>query len=244
MPLPPMKVSHERFELPQGWMHYAQVGHQGRPLVCLHGGTGNWTNYRPLIRHLAGDHQIWAPEIRGHGRTPWQEGTTLESIYDDLIRFLATLPRPFVLLSHSFGGYFGVRLAAEHPDWVSHLVVMNSARVIPRSLPFRVLRWITPLCGLLARPEGVISTGSRVTRLLIDEVIPGWDLQPYYPRVRCPSMVILGRLDPLIPLALGRQSAGQLGARRLEVLPWGMHVAMWERPGTIHRWLREFLDQA
>lgn len=241
-----MKFEHRRFPLQGGhqdWLHSVQGGNpEGHPLLCLHGATGNWTNYRPLLKYLVHDHAIWAADMRGHGRSPWADPCSINDFYRDLERFAEGLPKPFRLCAHSFGGYFGVRMAAEHPDWVSHLVVFNSASTIPRGLPFRLLRWTCPILDLISRPEGVISSGSRVTAHLMDHVLQHWDLDPYYSRVECPTLVVLGALDPLIPVAHARRCGERFANGRVQVFPLGMHVAMWERPALIHRWMRELFS--
>ena len=241
-----MNVSHRRFALPNGpshWLHVVSGGLLAGPtMVCLHGATGNWSNYRPLMGYFAHDYRIEAPEMRGHGRTPWPGPWSLEQFYQDMESFLQTLPKPILLLAHSFGGYFGLRLTAEHPDWISHLVLLNTGSHIPRGLPFQFLRLTTPLCSLVKRPEGAIATDSEVTRHLMDHVLPDWDCQPFYSRLQRPVLTIAGRLDPLIPVGLVRASAQNIARQQTRILPWGMHVAMWERPALLNDWIRQFIS--
>lgn len=231
---------YERFGRPHGWLHAVRPHRIGAPtMLVLHGASGNWTNYRPLIRYFRHTHAIHSLDLRGHGRSGWPGDSTLDDFFQDVEAYAATLPRPFELVAHSFGGYLGVRLAAEHPDWVSRLTLLNTGWSIPQGLPYRLMRWLTPYAGLLARPEGIISTGSAITAYLMDHILPDWDCRPYYPRVMCPTMTVLGGLDPMIPLSVGRESAALLGSR-LHVLPVGFHVSMWEQPGRIAGWMRRF----
>jgi len=239
-----MQFFHRRHALPPGsaqWLHAVSGGlAQGPTMLCLHGATGNWTNYRPLMKHFA-DYRIEAPEMRGHGRTPWAGPCSLDELYYDLEHFAERLPKPMLTLAHSFGGYFGLRLAATHPDWVSHLVLFNTAHTIPRGLPFKSLRWTTPLCNRIASPEGLIATNSLVTEYLMDVLLPHWDCRPLYPRLQCPVLVVAGGLDPLIPINLALASADLMPVSRVRVLPVGGHVAMWERPALLNHWIRDFL---
>jgi len=236
---------HRRFALSsQAWLHTVEGGQpQAHSLVCLHGATGNWSNYRPLLRWFSHDHRIACADLPGHGRSPWTHNHSLDELYQQLLQFVAAQPKPIRLVAHSFGGYFGVRMAAEHPDWFSHLVIFNSASHIPRGLPFRVCSYFTPFCDWIAHPEGVLASGSAVTAYLMREVLQDWDLRPFYGRVRCPVLVVLGRLDPLIPWKLGQWSAAQMERSRCQILPLGMHICMWERPRQLQTWMRQLFAE-
>jgi pimeloyl-ACP methyl ester carboxylesterase len=160
-------------------------------------------------------------------------------MYSDIEQVASTLPRPFHLTAHSFGGYFAVRLAATRPDWVDSLMLMNTASHIPAGLAMRVVGLASPLTELLSSPEGLLSTGGDITRFLIEQLVPEWDCEPYYPKIDCPTLVVLGGLDPLVPLALGKQSAGRIAGATTKVLPVGFHIAMWEQPRRLAEWFRE-----
>lgn len=236
-----------RFLLPGSplrWLNLVTGGPADKPpLLCLHGGTGNWSNFRPLLAHLQSDFRCFLPELRGHGLSPWSGPCNLDELYADVEEVAATLPHPFTLAAHSFGGYFAVRLAAEHPDWVSALMLMNTASHIPAGLAMRVVGLASPLSEFLSSPEGLLSTGGDTTRYLIEQLVPEWDCTPFYARIVCPALVVLGGLDPLVPVALGRESARQISADT-RVLPVGFHIAMWEQPRRLAEWLRELTQRS
>ena len=241
-----MKVVHQRFALQpedEGWLHSVLTGNpSGHSLVCLHGATGNWSNYRPLLKHLASDHRIACADLPGHGRSPWTHNYTLEELYQQLLQFVAAQPKPIRLVAHSFGGYFGVRMVAEHPDWFSHLVLFNSAGHIPRGLPYRICQLFVPYADRVAHPEGMLASNGRVTSYLMGQVLQDWDLDRYYPQIQCPALVVLGKLDPLIPWQLGQQCAQRMSQARCQILPWGMHICMWEQPTQLNRWMRQLFE--
>ena len=241
-----MNVSHGQFHLPHDQGRHLHTVSGGRPdgptLLCLHGATGNWSNYRPLLKHFADHYRLEAVDMRGHGRSPWQAGT-LEDFYQDLESYVATLPKPILLLAHSFGGYFGVRLAATHPDWFTHMVLFNTAKRLTRGISVQVLRLFCRFCDLIARPEGVIASGSVVTKYLVDNVLADWTWEPYYASIRCPVLGIAGLFDPLIPYMLARSSLKPFANHRFHTLPWGFHIAMWERPALLHRWITRFVEE-
>lgn len=160
-------------------------------------------------------------------------------MYADIELVAASLPQPFHLAAHSFGGYFAVRLAATRPEWVRSLLLMNTASHIPSGLAMRVVGLASPLTEFLSSPEGLLSTGGDTTRFLIEQLVPEWDCEPYYAQICCPTLVVLGGLDPLVPLALGKESAGRIQGAVTKVLPVGFHIAMWEQPRRLAEWFRE-----
>lgn len=50
-------------------LNYALGPKNGPPLVLLHGGSGCWQNLYPIIPDLATNWHIFAPDLRGHGKS-------------------------------------------------------------------------------------------------------------------------------------------------------------------------------
>lgn len=89
-----------------------RAGH-GPPLVLLHGFTGTWGHWRPLLGELASGHEVIAPTISGHyGGPPYPADlpTTMEGGADALERRLDELG---VEQAHFVGNSMGGSLALE-----------------------------------------------------------------------------------------------------------------------------------
>ena len=85
-----------------------------------------WT---PVMDRLAGDYQVAAFDLLGHGGSPvpddlleYTRDRALDDI-DDLIDLLARAP---VLIGHSLGGYLALAHAATRPGVARGLVVLNT----------------------------------------------------------------------------------------------------------------------
>lgn len=107
------------------------VGGSGRPVVFLHGwGLGHRTYKRALRRLVEAGSRVYAPAMPGFGGTADlpQEDFSLHGYADWVESFLSAvgLDEPILLAGHSFGGGVAIRTAAQAPDRVSQLVVINS----------------------------------------------------------------------------------------------------------------------
>jgi len=115
-----------------GDMAVLDFGDPDRPvdLVFVHANGFNAMTYRSLLAPLAGALRIWAPDLRGHGRSDlparplgrrnWSDHR------DDLVALLQSLEGPPVALAgHSMGGTAALLAAAARPDRVSRLVLLD-----------------------------------------------------------------------------------------------------------------------
>lgn len=93
-------------------IYYEEIGN-GPPLLMLHGGTGT-IDPNPAS---ANRFQVFAPNLRGHGRTANPNWTlSYDLLADDAAAFIRALrlDRPFVV-GYSDGGNTALRLAMKYP---------------------------------------------------------------------------------------------------------------------------------
>lgn len=115
-----------------GEMAVLDFGDPARPvdLIFAHANGFNAYTYRSLLQPLSGALRIWAPDLRGHGRSqlparPEGRRSWLDH-RDDLIALLDAVEGPPVALAgHSIGGTSGLLAAAERPDRVSRLLLLD-----------------------------------------------------------------------------------------------------------------------
>ncbi|RZJ47215.1 MAG: alpha/beta hydrolase [Brevundimonas sp.] len=115
-----------------GDMSVLDFGDPKRPvdLVFVHANGFNAMTYRTLLAPLSGTLRIWAPDLRGHGHSTLPADPARRRGWgdhrDDLASLLDTLDGPPVVLAgHSMGGTSALLAAAERPDKVSKLVLMD-----------------------------------------------------------------------------------------------------------------------
>jgi pimeloyl-ACP methyl ester carboxylesterase len=108
----------------------------GRPVVLLHEQGELASRWQRVVRGLAGDHRLIAPDLPGHGGSRLPEGR-LDA--DRVLAWLGelidrTCPTPPVVVGHMLGGAMALRFGLEHPDKLDRLVVIDTFG----------LRWFRP----------------------------------------------------------------------------------------------------
>jgi pimeloyl-ACP methyl ester carboxylesterase len=100
----------------------------GRPLVLLTGTGSTMAEWDPaLLRLLARQHRLILFDYPGVGRSGAWHGTSFDSLAEvtaGLMRAIGV--RRADILGWSMGGFVAQRLAVEHPEMVSHLILAGT----------------------------------------------------------------------------------------------------------------------
>lgn len=97
---------------------YYELEGSGEPLALVHGSWGDATNWRFVVPGLAESFRVLAYDRRGHSRSerPDKPGSVDED-GDDLAALLEALDlAPAHVVTNSWGGNIGLRLATRRPD--------------------------------------------------------------------------------------------------------------------------------
>lgn len=223
----------------------------GTPVVLLHGLSGSSRWWSKNVEALAAKHLVAAVDLTGFGRTTSFFGlpATLPSFGEVtalLARWMETLGEPAHLVGHSMGGQIAIRLAAERPDLVRSLLLVNSAGMPFKLDPFPHLRPLPkpPFGGpriaqvllpdfLRAGPTSIAVASARVLR---------GDMRAWMREVKVPTLLVWGENDPLVPLRFGEAMQREIPNARLIVIPRAAHNTMWDAAEEFNRVAMEFLD--
>jgi pimeloyl-ACP methyl ester carboxylesterase len=108
-------------------LNYAEGPASGSPLVMLHGGSGRWQLYSEVLAELAEHFHVYAPDLRGHGKSGWvPRGYTIRDYVADISTFLQQVSGTAVLMGHSMGGVLAAATAKACPDLVQALVLVDA----------------------------------------------------------------------------------------------------------------------
>jgi pimeloyl-ACP methyl ester carboxylesterase len=105
-------------------INYAEGPENGPAVVLLHGGSANWQYCGGLIETLSVHWHVYAPDLRGHGksgRVPW--GYSVREYATDAGAFLQQVSGPAALFGHSLGGIAAVMTASLYQREVRALLV-------------------------------------------------------------------------------------------------------------------------
>jgi lipase len=111
-------------------LHVSEWGDPAAPpVICLHGVTGHGGRFRKLAEErLADRFHVVAPDLRGHGRSTWDEPWDLGTHVGDV---LDTVEGPATWIGHSFGGRLVMEITAKRPDLVQRAVLLDPAIFAP-----------------------------------------------------------------------------------------------------------------
>lgn len=97
-----------------GRIHYARGPENGPPLLLIHGQTGCWQDYGPVLSRLSRRWQVFAVDCYGHGQSSHDPSRySIAANGEDLIWLLReVIGSPAVVSGHSSGGLLAAYVAA------------------------------------------------------------------------------------------------------------------------------------
>lgn len=219
--------------------------------MLIHGLSGSSRWWMRNFDALAERHLVAAVDLVGFGRSHRAIIPEILPAFGEvsalLARWLETFGEPVHLVGHSMGGQLAIRLAAERPELVRSLMLVNSA-----GMPFK----LDPLAHLRPLPRPPFG-GPRIAQVLLPDFVRAGptsvvvasarvlrgDMRTWMHGIRAPTLLVWGENDPLVPLRYGKAMQQEIAGSRLIVIPRAAHVSMWDAPEEFNRiataWLEE-----
>jgi pimeloyl-ACP methyl ester carboxylesterase len=141
-----MDLSSARIKTNGVTLHVVQSGPVDGPLIILlHGFPEFWYGWRKQIPALArAGFRVWAPDQRGYNtsdKPPRMRDYRLDVLTDDIAGLIEQSGRRRVtVVGHDWGGAVAWWLAANYPELVERLVILN----VPHPLVMQRLLWTDP----------------------------------------------------------------------------------------------------
>jgi pimeloyl-ACP methyl ester carboxylesterase len=136
-------ISHEYAEVNGVRLHYAKAG-KGPLMVFLHGFPEFWYEWKNQIAEFSRDHTVVAPDMRGYNLSSKPKELSdyqMPKLVEDVRALTSHLlgcrgqastndpneacPR-FTLVAHDWGGVVAWVFAAQHPEMLDKLVIVNA----------------------------------------------------------------------------------------------------------------------
>ena len=130
---------------------------EGPTVILLHGLAGTKLSYLPLVPALARRYRVVLPDLPGHGESTKPRGSYTPAYFARVIQSLLDeldAPRA-ALVGNSMGGRIAMEVAAEAPERVSAMALLDPAAA---GLPFPLY---ARLLGMLPRGVGAVPVPLR-----------------------------------------------------------------------------------
>jgi pimeloyl-ACP methyl ester carboxylesterase len=161
-----------RFDTGEVTLNYVEGPNNGAPLVLIPAQTGTWESYQRVLVPLSRRFQVFAVDVRGHGRSSWTTGDySWNSVGRDLESFLRhVVRRPAIVSGNSSGGLIALWLAANARDCVSGIVIEDAPLFSAEWPRFRdrdrfVYQGLVRAVAALGRPDRDLADYFRGTEL-------------------------------------------------------------------------------
>jgi haloacetate dehalogenase len=126
----------EHVELSEATLRVRHGG-SGPPVVLLHGHPRTHATWHRVAPVLAEHHTVVCPDLRGYGQSSKPPTTEDHAPYskrvlaNDIVELMAELGHErFAVVGHDRGCYVAFRLALDHPEVATHLVVMDGVPIL------------------------------------------------------------------------------------------------------------------
>lgn len=228
-------------------MNFIEIGQGDKPTVVFaHGWARSHHDFIPAAESLGASAKSMLVDLPGFGETPRPEKAWDTRDYaDHVAQFLAEKNiGPVVWVGHSFGGRIGLRLAVNHPDLLSGLVIVAGAglprqksawsrwRSSFRRRQFRILRALAGknerrranLEKTYGSPDYVQSKALGLRDIFVKAVSE--DQSADLPRIVARTELLYGARDDETPVELGQRMSALIPNARLTVCPAYDHFSL------------------
>lgn len=173
----------------------------------------------------------------------------------------------FALAGHSMGGYVALEIMRRAPERVLRLALLNTharpdtpesianrrrlmalaetdfpgvmAQLAPKLLAPQHLKEV----GLIGKMSGMaLATGKEAFLRQQRAIIARPDSRPHLGAIACPTLVVAGRDDAIMPVEWLEELARGIPGARLEVIEDCGHMATLEQPGRVTALLADWLQ--
>lgn len=266
--------------LPGLTVHIRDEGpREGVPVVLIHGSNASLHTWAPWVARLGDKYRIITFDEPVHGLTgPAPDGRYTQAVY---AKVLAAVVRErglgkFVVGGNSMGGGIAARYAADHPNRILGLILVDASgapypdglggtspvvKVMRLPLIRDYIAGLTPRWLIAKSLDGAVSVKSVVTPAVVDRY---WELLRYpgnrvatierfaqgydsiaaadLARIDAPALILWGRQDQFIPVALAAYFERALRHSRTMIYDGVGHLPMEETPDRSAADVRMFLD--
>jgi pimeloyl-ACP methyl ester carboxylesterase len=222
----------------------------GDALVLMHGGVSDSRFFEANIGPLSERFHVYAPDRRGHGRTPDVEGPmSFEAMVDDTVALLdEVVGGPAHLVGHSNGAFVGLLTALRRPDLVRRLVLVSAGFHRDGLLPAAADFDPDAVAAALGASYGEVSPdGEEHFRVVVEKAAELESKEPALPEERLrevkPRTLLMFGDDDLVTLEHINATYEGIPDSELAIVPGTSHFLLQEKAQLCNRIILEFLTE-
>ncbi len=236
-----------------------RVGGTGSPVVLLHGWGAESGTFQSVFDSLSSSHQVYSLDLPGFGLSEippiaWDAidyAKLLSSFLDKLNIKKASL------IGHSYGGRISIVIAAEEPEKIEKVILVNSAGIKPRRTLKFYCKYLLARIGRIFRRLGRF--GNQLANRIADRVgsrdykeagpmrgtmvkSVNQDLNPFLSKISAETLLIWGEDDNDTPVSSGRKMENEIPNAELVVLKDAGHFSYLDQTEQFLQIVSNFLE--
>ncbi len=212
---------------------------QGPPVLLLHGGASDSTDWLGTMVPLSGSYTFYAPDLVGFGLSDRnRDGYHLSHFTEStsgLIEALG-LDTPLPVVGHSLGGRIAIDLALKRPGKVRQLALVDTAGFT------RLARWGNLLGTASFSVRRLLGRRQPYPRFMMENgAMPHWLCLDELHRIKIPILMVWSSHDPYFSVKGALKARQLMPQARLEILPGYGHAPHRSETESFNRLLDSFL---
>ncbi len=244
----------------------------GQPVVLLHGYPFNRSLWNEQVGALSNSYRVITPDLRGLGESDATQGpATMNRMAQDMALLLDQLEVSRAVVGGlSMGGYVALAFYKQFPSRVRSLILADTRaqadteegkqtrfQQAEKALAEGMAGIADSMLPKLLTPETVSKRPDLVKRvrdMMLKTKPEGAagallgmaerdDQTPVLSQISCPTLILVGREDPITPVADSEKMNREIAGSRLVVLENAAHVSNLERTDQFNEELLRFLKQ-
>ena len=211
---------------------------RGTPIVLLHGFGADAMSWYPLERVLSQSRPVIGIDLPNHGQSPKRRTRDFECLARDVIEAFDALSIDSAhIVGHSLGGACALAIAQQRPGKVASMSLIAPGGLGPKfngdfvtglaqaSTPAALERWLKAMVGnervvnkdfvgaaMASRADPALRAAQlQMARDLFPRGVPAFDLQSALSGLTCPTRIIWGKADAIIPWEQALRVPGFVG---------------------------------
>lgn len=235
-------------------------------VLILHGWGGSKQSWQACVNEFDKDkYELFVPDLPGFGANP---APTKSWSVDDYAHYVSQLMKEYklekpVCIAHSFGGRIAIKLASNHKDIFSKLVLVAAAGIKREaSFKVRLFAFISKFGKAILNVFGLKMIEKKARRILHKiagahdysktegtmketfKMVIEEDLTGLLKNINTTTYIIWGDKDSYVPVSDAHIMNTQIAHSKLKVFAGGKHGLHLQMPKELAETISSFIDNA